>query len=120
MSDVSTIFDLLAADHRRRVLGLLYETDSIQIPDDLQQRGSVGESLSEGGLTFQKQRIDGSSSRELEIQLTHNHLPKLANEEYIEWDPDTGTVSRGREFDEIEPVVGMLLANADTFPDDLL
>lgn len=120
MSDVSTVFNLLAEAYRRRVLGLLYEADSVEIPDDLRKRGPIDESPSGEGPVIQQQNFDGTSSRQVEIQLNHNHLPKLENEEYIEWDRDTGTVSRGPKFDEIEPVVGTLLANADKFPGDVL
>lgn len=48
--------------------------------------------------------------------LHHQHLPKLANAGLIEWDQDTGTITRGSRFDEIEPLVTLLDDHADKLP----
>lgn len=119
MSDVTTIFSLLAADYRRRVLGLLYDTSTIRIPEDFGKRGASNESRSGRSSTTQKM-ASHETTREVEIQLEHNHLPKLEEEEFIEWDRDAGVVTRGPAYDEIEPVIDTLLANADAFPGELL
>lgn len=37
------------------------------------------------------------------VTLVHLHLPKLQDEGLIEWDRDTGDISRGPHFGEIEP-----------------
>lgn len=38
-------------------------------------------------------------------ELTHVHLPKLADAGYIEWDRDAHTVVKGPRFDEIRPLM---------------
>ncbi|MXR50690.1 hypothetical protein GRX03_03585 [Halovenus sp. WSH3] len=43
-----------------------------------------------------------------EIDLFHTHLPKLEQAGYIRWDRDSNTISRGTNFFEIEPLVGLL------------
>lgn len=41
-------------------------------------------------------------------KLYHTYLPKLEQADYIEWDPDSNTVSRGPKFHEVEPLVQLL------------
>lgn len=41
-------------------------------------------------------------------RLYHLHLPKLEEAGYIDWDPDSGRVSRGPNFSEVEPLVRFL------------
>ncbi|MFC7136790.1 hypothetical protein ACFQRB_10390 [Halobaculum litoreum] len=50
------------------------------------------------------------------LALRHVHLPKLAYAGYVEWDPDAGTVRRGREFATVEATIELLLANERTLP----
>lgn len=51
-----------------------------------------------------------------EVMLVHNHLPKLAKSGYVDWDRDTGEISKGPRFDEIEPLLDMIEAHADELP----
>ena len=47
----------------------------------------------------------------LEIYRTevyHWHLPKLADAEFVDWDPATNTIEPGPRFDEIRPVLDRL------------
>lgn len=53
------------------------------------------------------------------MELSHVHLPKLEDSGLIEWDSEAGTVSRGPAFEEVEPVLRLLAANADRLPGDL-
>ncbi len=46
---------------------------------------------------------------ELRTVLYHCHLPKLTANSYIEWDPDTGQIRRGANFDEIAPFLAVVL-----------
>lgn len=48
-------------------------------------------------------------------RLHHNELPRLANAEYIEWDNDADTVSKGPKFPEVEPLVQLLKEYETTF-----
>ena len=124
MSDTSALFELLAADHRRRLLILLCETDSIQIPEGLLTRGGTrartNGSPQESG--HEETAIQHTPTEEdaLEVQLVHCHLPKLEDADVIEWDRETQTVTRGPAFAEIEPFLSLLIGNADKFPHKLL
>lgn len=123
MSDASALFELLAADHRRRLLILLCETDSIQIPEGLLTRGTrarTNESPQESG--HEETAIQHTPTEEdaLEVQLVHCHLPKLEDADAIKWDRETQTVTRGPAFAELEPFLSLLIGNADKFPHKLL
>lgn len=43
-----------------------------------------------------------------EIDLYHNHLPKLDDMGFIEWDPEGDTVDRGPPFEEVRPLLEAL------------
>lgn len=51
------------------------------------------------------------------VQLIHIDLPKLADAEYITWDSDSGTVSKGPRFFEVEPIVQFLNERNAEFPE---
>ena len=57
-----------------------------------------------------------NSKKEEEVRLRHNHLPKLEQAGYIEWDQDTGSISEGPNFDEIKPILELLETHADELP----
>lgn len=116
MSDASTLFDLLAAGYRRRILLLLCDQESIDVPDALVTRGEAGTVTTLDGVTPETVR----DRERVDVALYHRHLPKLADEGVIEWDDETGTVTRGPAFGEIEPALRVLAENADRFPSDLL
>ncbi|WP_236044998.1 DUF7344 domain-containing protein [Haloarcula nitratireducens] len=50
------------------------------------------------------------------LQLIHTHLPKLAEAGYIEWHRETGEVSKGPRYDEIEPLLDLIDNHADELP----
>jgi hypothetical protein len=52
-----------------------------------------------------ERRLNNENDR---IQLSHVHLPKLANFGYIRWDSDADTISKGPKFSEVEPLVQLL------------
>jgi len=121
MNQTSACLDLLADDHRRDILFLLCDTESIQIPDGLLPRSHAQpvDTHSHSSPESRQQSTE-HDLHQLEVQLHHTHLPKLENNGVIEWDQDTQTVSRGPHFDDIEPVLRLFAANQDRFPDDLL
>jgi len=53
-----------------------------------------------------------------EVELVYNHLPELAKAGYIEWDRETGAISRGSRFDEIDPLLELMRDHADELPPD--
>lgn len=52
------------------------------------------------------------------IELIHNHLPHLDSLNYIDWDREQGTIVKGSNWREIEPVVRLLSNNQDAIPHD--
>lgn len=124
MGDTDTLFHLLADENRRRILFSLCDTDSIRLPDAILPRGQARSRHPGGSHSGPTPEIgsdsDEGARRQMEIQLRHRHLPKLHQAGVIEWDRDTGTVSRGPRFEDIEPVLCLLAANNGRFPDDLL
>ena len=97
---VDRILESMSHRHRRLILLLLKE-ETIETTDDVMARGNSGLETSE-------------------IQLTHNHLPKLEDAGYLEWDWDTGEISKGPRFDEIEPLLELIENHADELPSDWL
>ena len=84
------------ADRQRRVVLLLLK------------RGAVED---EGDLLFR-------SKDETKAALVHNHLPKLEEAGYIEWDRESGTIEKGPEFDEIEPLLELIEEHSEELPQD--
>lgn len=114
MSDASTLFELLTAKSRRRLLVTLCDVESIQVPDDLSMRGATQAASSSGSQSLNKHSPDELSP--YDIQMYHNHLPKLQAEDVIEWDRETGTVARGPAFERVEPAVRLLATNQHALP----
>lgn len=119
MSDLSTLFEVLAADTRRRVVYMLCDTDTLRVPEGLQIRGQATTRRSGGGQTMQNAPSDDQSPNAFEMELYHTHLPKLESEGIVEWDRRSQTVARGPTFEEIEPALRMLAMNATSLPGEL-
>ena len=54
------------------------------------------------------------------IRMRHVHLPKLAAYGIIEGDKKTDNVTKGPAFDEIKPLLELLVAHEDELPADWL
>jgi DNA-binding transcriptional ArsR family regulator len=87
------ILETLTERQRRVVLILL-------------KRGAVE---TEGDLLFR-------NKDETKAALVHNHLPKLEEAGYIEWDRESGTIEKGPEFDEIEPLLELIEEHSEELP----
>ena len=59
---------------------------------------------------------DGGN-RDQTIALQHIHLPKLADHGFIDWDQDAQRVTKGPQFNEIEPLLTVLSENQNVLPD---
>lgn len=87
-----------ALSHRlRRVILLLLRRDSVVTMADVRDHAMAGE-------------------HGVEIELVHNHLPKLAAEDYIDWNRTTAEISKGPRFEKIEPLLDIIEDNADELP----
>lgn len=89
--------DMLSSPHRRRIL-LAVLDDNPRDEDEFTSDAPDDE------LTALKTRFH------------HVHLPKLAAAGYIEWNPDTETIRRGPNFDEIAPLLSLMSNHADELP----
>lgn len=56
----------------------------------------------------------------LEIELIHNHLPRLEEMGYITWNRTTNEISKGPQWDEIEPLLELIHNHQDELPDGWL
>lgn len=66
MSDLSTLFEVLADDDRRRILYMLCETETLRVPEGLQLRGHVRARQSGGDGAMRAAQYDGRPSRAFE------------------------------------------------------
>jgi len=112
--DTCRLFDVLSNEHRRRLLLILCQQETVEIPDGLVVRGGAEAQMTQQSDGHVQPEIPASQS--LKIELIHVHLPKLDETGYIEWERETQTVSRGPAFEEIEPALRTLSQNERAFP----
>jgi len=93
-------FEALASPHRRRLLAALVEENP---------QPAFPSPITEGYSPAHKQA---------QVALLHNHLPKLEDLGYIDWDKQTNQVTKGPQFDEIRPLLTLLIDNLDGFRDE--
>lgn len=100
-SSLDDAFRALAHDTRRQVLFRLMGPDSnpkISIPEEV--------------------HVGSSDIEELHSTLHHHHLPLLNDLEFVTWDEEVRTVSRGAEFDVIRPVLEQLVEHPTDVAED--
>lgn len=97
------LFEAMSNKHRRRVLVALLERnprEGVPIP----------EAVYEGEI-----ELNG-----LHQELTHNHLPKLEDMGYVQWDQNSQMITRGAQFEEVALLLRLLLDNEEVLPEGLL
>lgn len=60
----------------------------------------------------------GEDRDRFELTLHHNHLPRLDEAGFVDWDREAGTVRRGPRLEEIAPVLRLIDDNQDELPLD--
>lgn len=103
----SRVFDALANPYRRQLLLALFDANP-QDDDDLDPLDLLA---------------DGETSDDLaatRIELRHSHLPKLADMGFIEWDRESGELSKGPNWTEIAPLLRLMHDHRDELPDEWL
>lgn len=95
---VDRILDILRKRHRRLIL-LLVREETVETQADLMVRSEA-------------------KSKEEDLALIHTHLPKLDDTGYIEWDRETGEISKGPRFEEIELLLELIENHSDELPPD--
>lgn len=102
---LDTAFDALTDGHRRRVLFTLL------------LNGPQGENAF-GIDSFVPRRSGDEDPETVRVELYHAHLPKLAESGYVDWDPDAETVRRGPKFDDVAPLLELLVTHDERLPVD--
>ena len=49
-------------------------------------------------------------------EMHHTHLPRLAEAGYVEWDREDDVLRRGPRFDEVAPLIELLVVHEDELP----
>jgi hypothetical protein len=97
--DLGELLKILSHSHRRRIVTRLYERN----PRDEDE--------------FELEELAGSDEFDTEtLTLIHNHLPKLAEAGFINWNRDQQIVTRGPRFEEIAPLIDLMIAHQDELP----
>lgn len=52
------------------------------------------------------------------VMMHHVHIPKLEDGGYIEWDRESHEVSKGPNFEEIRPMLELLVDHEEELPND--
>jgi hypothetical protein len=134
-------FQLLAAVERRRVLVALRDRPAGETVDPIagsRRTGGVtatAEHLRPGGVEdsgpepepdSETEPLSGSGGATADdvdsyvLALKHHHLPRLDEAGVVDWEPAANTVSRGPRFDEIEPLLELLVTHSDRLPGRLI
>lgn len=54
------------------------------------------------------------------FDLRHFHLPEMEDKGFVEYDREDNLITKGPNFDEIEPLVELIDRHSDELPDDWL
>ena len=98
------LFDALSHPYRRRVLRAIAASNPREEDD----------------FTPAEFAADDQKRAEFLTALHHSHLPRLDEAGFIEWDRETKTIRRGPRYDEIAPLLELLLAHEDELPAEWL
>ncbi|WIV68372.1 DUF7344 domain-containing protein [Natrialbaceae archaeon AArc-T1-2] len=105
-SDIADVFELLSEKHRCAILFVLSDRS---------------DPLSVSGLATHLEEWLSNATGDtatVRIELEHRHLPKLEAADVLEYDRDTGTVSRGpafaRTYETLERTCSCLDRSPDT------
>ena len=93
------LLGLLGDHHRRRVVTELADNSPVTVEEFVRA-------------------ADGVAPHSVAITLHHTHLPKLQRAGVVTWDDGAGTVSRGPEFEAVEPLVELFRSNRERLPGD--
>lgn len=105
------IFEALADVRRRQLLVDLLHRDPQPVPElDTEARELLGADKSLLGELLARFGESVSVDAAL-VQLYHVHLPMLVEYGFIEWQQEAHVVTKGPQFDELEPLLHLLDAH---------
>lgn len=97
--DLGELLEILSQPYRRQIITRLHKRN----PRDEDE--------------FELEELTGDDELENEtIALIHNHLPKLAETGFINWNQEQQIVTRGPRFKEIAPLIDLMVAHEDELP----
>lgn len=100
---LSTQLDALSYRPQRKLLVALFNHNPRDdIPVDSDELEFEGEDL------------------EIRLDFQHFHLPELESKGFIDYDREDHIVTRGPDFEEIEPLIQLIDEHNDELPDDWL
>jgi hypothetical protein len=105
-------FSALADGYRRRLLVSL-ETKPTR-PARLLSSTEISSHEPTESSSHESTKISSHEPEYEDLLLRHVHLPKLVAHGYIDWNEETWQVTRGPKFDELRPLLRVLLANWST------
>lgn len=86
------LFDALANEHRRRILfDLVDETRHRELP-----------------VAIDATQETSDDRPAADIELSHVHLPKLDDYDFVDWNPGTDSVETGSRFSDVRPILEQL------------
>lgn len=97
----SEVFGALSHSYRREILTGLYrreESEQTSVPVDELVSTNQGHG-----------RID--------VELYHNHLPRLADAGFIRWDDGWDVVRRGPRFDDAASIIELMVDHREELPE---
>jgi hypothetical protein len=100
---LDTQLNVLANVHRRRLLIALAQSNP---QHDQTSASSASET--------------NSDEHDQAIVMRHVHLPKLEDRGYIDWDQEAQRVTKGPQFDDIQPLLTVLIENQEALPDGIV
>ena len=96
------VFRALSVEPRRQVIVALLDAETAPLPES-----AINPNVP-------------ADPETLRVDLRHNHLPKLTEMEFIEWESEPFRASRGPRFDEVAVVFESLYSASTEIPDSLL
>lgn len=100
--NLDQVFRALSRAERRRVL--------VAIMKDSPRRQDEFETVE-----FRPEEIERET---IATELHHNHLPHLGEAGFIDWNRESGQVTRGENFEDVRPLLELLDDHQDDLPDD--
>lgn len=102
-ADFDSVLDLCRDQHRRIVLAVL----------TAERRALTLDELTEAVLEYNHQtpmtEVSEDVMARVHLSFHHVHLPKLASEGLIDYDPEAQLVEPTERFDQVQPMLGTVL-----------